>query len=134
MDRKIGVMTLREFAGLLLLLLLLLTGLLLSWYMGRQHTEISRGLEDSAWYALSGEWEKARDTVDSAREQWEQGWNLWAAFADHSPMEEIDALFAALRIYAAAGERTEFAHTCAALSRHVAAMGSAHQLSWWNVL
>lgn len=127
-------MTLREFTGLLLLLVLLLTGLGLSWYMDRQHTEIARGLEDSAWYALSGEWDKARKTVDSAREQWEQGWNLWAAFGDHTPMEEIDALFAVLRIHAAAGERTQFAEACAALSQRVEAMGAAHQLSWWNVL
>lgn len=134
MDRKSGVISPRELLGFGLLLILLLAGLLCSWYMPRQHGQIAAALEDSAWMALSGQWENARKTAASAKENWEQQWKLWAAFGDHTPMEEIDALFAELTIYAAAEEQTDFAHTCGALSRRVEAMGKAHQFSWWNVL
>ena len=48
-------------------------------------------------------------------------------------MEEIDALFAEVEVYAAAREETDFAAGCAALSRKVEAMGQAHGASWWNL-
>jgi len=134
MDRKIGTVTARELLGFGLLLLLLLAGLLSSWYMTRQHDQIADILEDSAWMALSGQWGNARNAAETAKETWQRQWKFRAAFGDHSPMEEIDALFAELTIYAAAEEQTDFAHTCAALSRRLEAMGNAHRLSWWNIL
>ena len=48
-------------------------------------------------------------------------------------MEEIDALFAEVEVYAAAREETDFAAGCAALSRKVEAMGQAHGASWWKL-
>lgn len=134
MDRKIGALTLREATGIVLLLVLLAGGLLSGWYMGRQHEDISKKLEDSAWLALSGQISNARKAADAARAQWEKGRSLRAVLGDHTPMEEIDDLFAELKIYGAAGERTEFARTCSALSSRMAAMGNAYKLSWWNIL
>ena len=134
MDRKIGALTLREVTGIGLLLVLLTGGLLSGWYMGRQHEDISKKLEDSAWLALSGQMSNARKEADAARAQWEKGRPLRAVLGDHTPMEEIDDLFAELKIYGAAGEKTEFARTCSALSSRVQAMGEAHALHWWNVL
>lgn len=134
MDRKVRLLTLRETTGIALLLLLLLSGLLSGWYMGRQHRELSRQLEDCSWLALSGQMTKARDQAEDARQQWESSWHVRAAFGDHTPMEEVDGLFAELRIYGAAGEKTEFARVCAALAARVNAVGDAHRLSWWNVL
>ena len=119
---------------LALLLVLLLGGLLSARYMGQHHREISRQLDSSAWLALSGEFANARVEADAARVQWEKGRPLRAVLGDHTPMEEIDDLFAELHIYGAAGETVEFARICNALSSRVAAMGMAHQLSWWNVL
>ena len=134
MDRKIGRLTLREMTAVALLAALLLFGLLTSWYMGRQHRTISRGLEESGWMALSGQWSDAREKAQEVKSAWEKNRQLRAALADHTPMEEIDRLFEELTIYAAAGERTEFARCCAALSSHVRAVGEAHRLTWWNVL
>lgn len=134
MDRKRASLKAGEVAGPLLLILLLLLGLLLSWYMGRQQDRIARALEDSAWLALSGQWEDARETAARAKADWEQRWHRWAALGDHSPMEEIDALFAQLTIYGAAGERTEFSQLCSALSCRIKAVGNAHRLRWWNIL
>ncbi len=44
-----------------------------------------------------------------AREAWGRSRHLGACFADHTPMEEIDALFAEVEVYAAAREETDFA-------------------------
>ena len=134
MDRKIAGLTLRELTAFALLLALLLLGLLSSWYMDRQHRMISGELEQSGWMALSGQWSDARETARQATADWEKDRQLRAALADHTPMEEIDQLFEELTIYAAAGERTEFARCCAALSARVQAVGEAHRLTWWNVL
>lgn len=134
MDRKNGKLNFRELAGFVLLTALLLTGLLLAWYTGRQNTAVCRLLDDSAWLALSGQWEKARDTASIARERWQTHRNLRAAFLHQAPMEQIDVLFGQLMVYAAAGERTDFAQTCAALARQMEAMASSGQLRWWNVL
>lgn len=133
MDRKIGTLNIRELTGFFLLTLLLLAGLISSWYMGRQHTAMAGQLEDCAWLALSGQWENARTAADEVKKHWEQNWSLRAALADQTPMEEIDALFAELTIYGAAGERTDFADTCAALASRVDAIGNAHRLSLWNI-
>ena len=134
MDRKIRNLNIRELAGFFLLVLLLLAGLLSAWYMARQLEAVSDTLEDSAWLALSGQMSNARKEADAARAQWEKGRPLRAVLGDHTPMEEIDDLFAELKIYGAAGEKTEFARTCSALSSRVQAMGEAHALHWWNVL
>lgn len=132
MDRKI--ITAREAGGIALLVILLLTGLLVSRYIGQQQERIAKTLEDSAWMALSDQWSDARQTAKDARQQWEKCWNLRSAFGDHTPMEDIDDLFARLTISAAAGERTDFARDCAALAGRIRAVGNAHRLSWQNVL
>ena len=134
MDRKIGGLTLRELTGIALLVLLLLAGLLSCWYMTREHSRTARELEDCAWLALSGQWQQARKDADTARTRWEKSWQLQAAFSDHRPMEQINSLFSELEIYGAAGERTDFARSCAALSRQLEDLANSHRLSWWNIL
>ena len=134
MDRKAGSLTLRELTAIILLVGLLLAGLLTGWYLGRQHRSIAAELEDCAWLALSGQWENAGKKAEGAKESWEQNWKIRAAFSDHTPMEEVDELFGDLTACIAAGERTEFARVCMALSARVTAMEQAHQLTWWNVL
>ena len=134
MDRKIGGLTLRELTGFALLVALLLGGLFSSWDMSRRHDGIARTLEEGTWLALSGQWENARNAAEKARQEWGRGRHHRAAFADHTPLEEIDGLFAELMVYAAVGERAEFARTCAALEERLDALGDAHRASWWNIL
>ena len=133
MDRKRG-MKLRDLAGPLLLLTLLLAGLLGSWQPGRQQEAVARQLEDCQWLALSGQWQQARQGAEEARQQWQQHWKLWAALGDHRPMEEIDALFGQLKARAAAGDREEFAGISAELARRIHTMSQGQRLHWWNVL
>ena len=133
MDRKRG-MKLRDLTGVILLLVLLLAGLLSAWYAGRQHTALSRQLEESSWLALSGQWQQARETSETARQRWQQHWKLWTALGDHSPMADIDVLFSRLSVYAAGGEREEFAAVSKELAQRLLALADAHTLHWWNVL
>lgn len=134
MDRKKRGINIRELAGFVLLAGLLLAGFLLSWYLGRQYPVVSGALEDSAWMALSGQWEKARQNAADAKAQWEKSWKLQATFADHNPMEEIDSLFAELTVLGVTEQREEFARLCRALSCRMEDMADAQRLSWWNVL
>ena len=134
MDRKIRNLNIRELAGFFLLVLLLLAGLLSAWYMARQLEAVSDTLEDSAWLALSGQWENARAAAEEARTQWGKGWKLRAALTDHGPMAEIDGLFGELSVSAAAGDSSEFARICTALSCRLDALHQSQTLTWWNVL
>ena len=124
----------REAVGMVLLAVLFLTGLLVSWDMGRTHTAISGYLEDAAWFALSGNWKNAREAASAAEHNWESHRNLSSLLADHTPMEEIDALFAEINICSVARNAGDFAASCNYLSRKVEAMGEAHRLSWQNIL
>ena len=134
MDRKIGILTVRELLGIAMLVILLLSGLLTAWYMDRVHSGICAQLRDSSWLALSGQWEKARDGAAAAREEWNNLWNFLAAFSNHNPMQEIDGLFEELTVCAGAGLRTEFARICATLASQVESLGDSQKLSWWNIL
>lgn len=124
----------RELIGLVLLIALLLTGLFTSWDMGRIHRDIARQMEEAAWFALSEDWEKARMAAAAAENSWNEHRNLSSLLADHTPMEEIDSLFARIGICSADRNAAEFAVHCAEASRKVEAMGEAHRLTWQNLL
>ena len=124
----------RSWIGLFMLLALLVIALLVTWGMNRIHEPISKELELAADCALAGQWEKAQILASSAGGKWEKWAHFRGCFADHSPMEEVDGDFARIKAYSAAGEESEFAASCAELSKKVKAMGEAHGLSWWNVL
>ena len=124
----------RSWIGLAMLVVLLVIALLVTWGMDRIHEPIARELELAADCALTGQWEKAQILASSAGTEWEKWAHFRGCFADHSPMEEVDAEFARLMAYSAAGEEAEFAASCSALSKKVKAMGEAHGLSWWNVV
>ena len=124
----------RELIGLVLLIVLLLAGLYTSWDMDRSHRAIARQIEDAAWFALAEDWEKARIAAAAAERSWKEHRNLSSLLADHTPMEEIDSLFARIGICSADRSTTEFAIHCAEASRKLEAMGEAHRLTWQNLL
>ena len=124
----------RSWIGLGILLVLLAAGLLVSWGMGRLHDPIARELEQAASHALNDDWDRAIPAAAAAKTHWDSSHHFAACFAAHTPMEEVDALFAQMEVYAAAKESTEFAAACAELSRKVEDIGEAHGLMWWNFL
>lgn len=124
----------RSWIGAGMLVVILAAALLVTWGMDRCHDPIARDLDSAAKYALSGDWDQAKALAKNADEVWKNNRNFSACFADHGPMEEIDADFAQLEVYAHSREEVAFAATAAALSQKVQAMGEAHGLVWWNVL
>lgn len=124
----------RCWIGVVCLVLLLMGGLYVDRVMGRSHAPVSQDLDRAAECAMAEDWTGAEAFTDRARENWEKNWHFSAAFADHEPMENIDALFSRLTVFAAAREKEEFGALCRELSRQVKAMGDAHDLKWWNLL
>ena len=124
----------RGWIGLGLLAVLLVTGILVTCWMGESHRKISAELDRAAGFALTGNWEQADFYAQQAKNHWEKGWHLAGAFADHEPMEHIDDLFAQLPVYEADRDAVTFAAVCAQLARQVHAVGEAHGMNWWNLL
>ena len=124
----------RCWIGVVCLVLLLMGGLYVDRVMGRSHAPVSQDLDRAAECAQAEDWEAAASLTGKAGEAWQRHWHFTAAFADHEPMETIDALFSRLTVFAAAREKEEFGALCRELSRQVKAMGDAHDLKWWNLL
>ena len=119
-------------AGLLIVLLAASLGVTLG--MDKIHEPIAADLKQAAECAELGDWHNAEEFSRRAEDAWNKWEHFRACFADHTPMEEIDALFAQVEVYAAAREEAEFAAGCAELSRRMEAMANAHGAQWWNVL
>lgn len=124
----------RGWIGLGLLVVLLAASLLVTWRMDNIHREIAEKLNRSAAFAMSGDWEEAEELSEEAYESWQERWHFSAAFADHEPMETIDAQFAQLWPYLTDRDSVSFSALCRELARQVEAMGDAHGLNWWNLL
>lgn len=122
----------RFVLGIVLLAVLFGVALGVGRGMDILHQPVIRDLNRAAELALSGATEAARAAALAAREAWQENWKYTAAFSDHTPMGEVDDLFAALGAYSPEAE--EFAATCLQLVRRTAAVIRDHALSWWNLL
>lgn len=124
----------RSWLGLGMLLVLLAGGLAVTWGMGALHDPIARDLTAAGESALTADWDQAGVLLQRAGDTWEKHEFFRACFADHGPMEEIDACFAQLEIYGRMKEETAFAAACGETARKITAMGEAHKLIWHNFL
>lgn len=124
----------RSWIGFILLLVLLVAGLFATWEMTEIHEPIEAQLLQAAHWASLEDWKTAGRFFEKARENWKESEHFRACFADHNPVEDIDAAFAMLEVYCAAREETAFSGACRDLARRVAAVGEAHELVWWNLL
>lgn len=123
----------RSWIGFFLLLVLLAGSIVVTWAMARIHDPIEADLQQAAEYAMAGDWEKADRYFRQGYSRWETWAHFRACFADHTPMEEIEANFAMLEAYRDTKENAAFAAGCSQLARQVAAVGEAHGLVWWNL-
>lgn len=123
----------RCWFGLGLLVVLLGLSLVSSWAMGAIHDPIAGQLSRAGERTLVGELTQGRALAVEAKAGWEKWSHFRACFADHTPVEDVDAAFAELESYGAAGEDAAFAAACAELSQRVKAVGEAHGLYWWNL-
>lgn len=124
----------RSWMGFALLVVLLAGSVLVTWAMGNIHDPIEQDLNQAAECAVLGDWVNAQRFFVSAKDGWKKWEHFRASFADHTPIEEIDADFAALEVYLYAQETIGFSAVSSSLARQVAAVGEAHELVWWNIL
>ena len=120
--------------GAVLLVVLLGLGIFVSWGMNVLHGPITQTLDKAAEEALHGGFAHAVKLGQEAKARWQAKWNITASLADHSPMDEIDGLFAQLDAYAREEEKTHYAACCRELSSLIQAVAEAHSPSWWNLL
>ena len=115
----------RTVIGGVLLLALLAASLLVGRHMADVQEPIALQMEQAA--VLTGE---ASDRASAqARERWQGHRCFIAAFADHQPMEDIEALFAQLS-QLAVEKNPDYAALCLEIASRARAMAQAHA---WNV-
>ena len=124
----------RFWFGLLILALLYAGSLLIHHSLRFIHEPISQDLEQAAHAALQEDWSTALNMARRASARWYQFHRFTAAFADHTPMDELDQLFAQLPVFAQERENPHFSATCLELSTLARAMAESQGLSWWNLL
>lgn len=124
----------RCWFAVILLAALLVASLSVTDYMEAIHTPLAEAVGRAGTNAMAGDWAEARHILAQSRKNWEEKRNIIAVFADHEPMEEVDALFAQLEVAAEFQDGPGFASLCAHLRESLKAMGEAHGPSWWNLL
>ena len=120
----------RTALGVGILIALLILGLLSGFAMEQIHRPITELLRQAADQDL----EESMATAQKAKALWKKYWQFSATLADHSPMDEIDGLFAQLDAYGKAGLQGDFSACCLRISMLVEAMAEAHRFTWWNLL
>ena len=102
--------------------------------MDNAHTPTEQLLQQAAEKTLSGDFDGGISLGLQAKSRWDRHWNGTATVADHSPMDEVDALFAEMEIYARAGEQPHFAACCKQLASRIHSFADVHRFIWWNML
>ena len=124
----------RCWFGLGLLVVVLILSILASIWMTRIHENVEDDLNQAAQCALEGDWDAADRYFLRAKRTWTAWEHFRASLADHTPVEEADADFAATGVYCYTRQDISFAASCLQLARQVAAVGEAHEFAWWNLL
>ncbi len=124
----------RFYLGIGLLLILLFLGLFTAFGMEALHMPEAKLLKQAEELALSGDFTEAAHLASQAQARWDRYRHLTAAVADHTPMDEVERLFAEMEIYAKTQEKAHFAACCNQLQIMCQAMADAHSPAWWNLL
>lgn len=124
----------RFWIGITVLAVLLASGWAVAFFMERCHTPISKELAQASQIAVSGQLKQAAKIADNAKTQWLSCRDFTAAFADHDVLEEMDALFAEIDVYAVTGNSISFSAACAHLSELAKAVAESHHPKWQNLL
>lgn len=124
----------RIWLGIALLVVIALLGFWLQFGMDKLHSRAVENLDAAANAALQEDWDTALALFRQAQQDWQKAQSITAAAADHSPMDDVERLYAELEIYARQQETDHFAATCNQLSRMTQAVIDAHRLSWRNLL
>ena len=124
----------RIWIGIILLTALLGAGFWISSFMAQSHNPVAQDIRQAGNLALEEQWGAAQAYAKRGQDRWETKWPVTAAFADHEPMDEIDALFAQLETYAKVKDEQAYSALCAHLASLLEAVSQSHSLKWWNLM
>ena len=124
----------RGWFGLAILIVFLILGFVTAGAMSNAHNPTQKLLAQAVEKTFNGDFQEAVALGMKAKSHWEDHWTGTATVADHSPMDDVDALFAEMEIYAKAQEKPHFAACCQELCQRIQAVAEAHRFSWWNIL
>ena len=77
----------------------------------------------------AGDFSAAQGALHRAWEHWDRARTLSAMLADHAFLEDVEADFAMLSLWAREQERGDFCSLCAATILRLGAISAAHRLS-----
>ena len=124
----------RLWIGVAVLLVLLALGIGLMIGVSLQQDELAQTISKAQEAVLARDWEQALPYAQKAQALWENARHFAASFADHAPLEQMDALFSELWIYAKEAMAVEFASVCSYISNLAKAIGESQSVLWWNLL
>ena len=124
----------RFWLGVGLLLGMLVLGIFVTKSMAGIHEPIGKTLLEAGKFAFEEDWAGADASFLEARGRWEQYREVTAVVTDHTPMEQIDAMFRRLEVYRQQRKRDLFQSGCAELSAWVEAVADAQAVNWWSIL
>ena len=124
----------RCWFAVVLLTVLLAGSLWVTDYMESVHAPLAEAVGRAGEISRLENWDEARAALTQIRDRWDRSRRTVAVFADHEPMEEVDALFAQLEVAGEYQDGPAFASLCAHLKEALEALGEAHGPSWWNLL
>ena len=121
----------RFYLGVGILLIILVLGLFTQWAMEKCQQPPALLREQAA---QAEDLQTGTELAQQAKAMWHRRWKGVAAVADHSPMDEIDTLFAEMDVYIREKEDVHFFACCSQLASLLRAVSEAHKLSWWNLM
>jgi len=110
----------RFYWGIFLLLILLISSFFLSNFLYNTHMPTSLLLEKDF----------SKSAISKAYENWKENWKLTAVLVDHTPGENIEALFYKLDSLT---DPSFIKSTCRELSVQLKALAESQLLRWWNL-
>ena len=117
-----------------LLILLLFLSILVGNLMGNIWQKQSENLNLAAKSASDGDWAAADRLLEEATREWEHRQLLIAVLSRHEEIDEIDGLFAQLKVFAAARRTVSFSSACMALSGLLDSLWKSHRLGLKSLL
>lgn len=115
--------------GLCLLLALLVLALGAQLGMAAAQKPVEQALKQALSAAQAGDFSAAQGALHRAWEHWDRARTLSAMLADHAFLEDVEANFAILSLWAQEQERGDFCSLCAATILRLGAISAAHRLS-----
>lgn len=124
----------RLWIGIAILVVLLGLSTGMSLALSGIHRELARELDEACRAAVAQDWVAADTHTAAAGEQWQKYRRFCASFTEHTPLEQMDSLFAQLNVCRKLVLPEDYALICSQLAQLARAIGESHGFTWWNFL